>query len=401
LCYCVLSWTCVPAQQLRKIYLNPKNTAVQKQSNFIDSIQFIPLEPVNGVNVEAGNVKFTGKYYLVTDYRSGVLYIYAKTGAFIKRIDFNELGDLAPMYRSGSNQLVFFGDNHNYTLTSKDRVKILLDWSNERNLKYFRKYVIDLGDTSFAIKRSRPDKYDLTGAEPLDAEHYLQTKISTSHLYPDSVGYEVNIYKNGKLDRSYFPYDRISEPRFLFMDEQIVTSASDTPSVSYLARPYCDTIYKLVKDSLYPSCQLVLPLENSLPSSFFTTAFRARTEKENFRRNNGWLFYQAHSFYETRKFIYVGIGFFSRFEAFVYDKQTNTTYNVTKIKADPSQYNLALLSSNFWRSGNRFYKLLKAETLVSFFKQNPEIPVPKELATFLQNNPDKNTPVVVTYTLKN
>jgi hypothetical protein len=39
-----------------------------------------------------------------------------------------------------------------------------LDWSNERNLKYFKKYVIDLNDTAFAIKKAKPDKYNLIGA---------------------------------------------------------------------------------------------------------------------------------------------------------------------------------------------------------------------------------------------
>jgi hypothetical protein len=44
---------------------------------------------------------------------------------------------------------------------------------------------------------------------------------------------------------------------------------------------------------------------------------------------------------------------------------------------------------------------LKADALISFFKQNPDVAVPAELALFLQNNPDKNTPVVVEYSLKN
>jgi hypothetical protein len=402
LSYGLLFCMSTEAQEVRKIYVNPQNPAIQKQSSFVDSIRFIPFESIKGVSIESSNVKPTENYYIVTDYRSRTLYLYSKSGAFVKAVNYSSLGaNLYPLYRPNTNQLVFFGDNSNYTLTSKDRIKILLDWNNKRNLKYFRKYVLDLNDTSFAIRKSSPDNYDLTGASLFDTDHYIQTKISTSELYPDSIGYEVAIYAKGKLINHYFPYNRVNEPRFLFGEQNVSASFSDTPYVAYLARPYCDTIYRLVKDSLSPAYQLVLPLDKSLPASFFSKPFKTKAEKENFQRNNGWVFHQVHNFYETPRLLYFAISFFMRFETFIYDKQTNTAYNVTKIKADPKQYNLPLLASFGFKSGKKYYTLLKADALISFFKQNPDVPVPGELALFLQGNPEKNTPVVVEYSLKN
>ena len=85
----------------------------------------------------------------------------------------------------------------------------------------------------------------------------------------------------------------------------------------------------------------------------------------------------------------------------MYDKQTHTAYNASKIKGDAKQYNLSLLGGyNVVRSGHTFYKLLKADILISFFKQNPDIAVPKELSALLQGNTDKNMPVLVQFTLK-
>jgi hypothetical protein len=78
-------------------------------------------------------------------------------------------------------------------------------------------------------------------------DQYMQTKITTSPLYKDSTGYEVNIYENEKPVKSYFPYNRVNEPKFLFSEENVSTSSSDTPYISYLTRPYCDTVYKLAK----------------------------------------------------------------------------------------------------------------------------------------------------------
>jgi hypothetical protein len=399
-CFCV---NAVRAQQVEKIYLNPKNSIVQKQSNFVDSIKFTPFESVAGVNFnEYVSVRLTEKYFLVTDYSAGFFYIYTKKGAFVRKINFKSLtNNLYPRYNEKTNEIVFFGNNSNYTLTSKDRVKIQLDWSNERNLKYFKKYVIDLSDTSFAIKKAKPDKYNLIGASALYGDQYVQTKITTSALYKDSIGYEMSIYENEKLVKSYFPYNRVNEPKFLFSEEDVSTSPSDTPYISYVTRPYCDTVYKLANGNLSPVHQLVMPLENSLPATFFTNASITKTERENFRRNNGWAFHQVRDFYETSRLIYITLTFFSHYEVFVYDKQTRTAYNASKIKGDPIQYNLSLLTSNnVMRSGHKFYKLLKADVLISFFKQNPGTTVPKELSAFLQGNPDKNMPVVVEFTLK-
>lgn len=391
------------AQPIEKIYLNPKNPTIQKQSSYIDSIQFLSLASVEGIVFnEYANVRLTEKYFLITDNAAGYLYIYTKTGVFLKQINYkSEVKNLYPSYNSKTNEIVFFGNNSNYTLTSKDRVKIQLDWSNEHNLKYFKKYVISLRDTSFAIKKAKPTKYDLIGAYPFYADKYVQTKINTSPLYKDSIGYELSVYDKEQLVKNYFPYNRVYEPKFLFSEESIGIAPTENPDLSYLLRPYCDTIYQSVKGVITPVYQLVMPLENSLSPNFFIERPESKADRENFKRNNGWLFHQIRDFYETPKLIYLTISFFSHYEVFVYDKQTHTAYNANKIKGDAKQYNLSLLTPyNMVRSGQRFYKLLKADMIGTFLKQHPEVEVPKELAADANKLSDKNGLLVVAFKLK-
>jgi len=311
------------------------------------------------------------------------------------------ISNIPPSYNARTNEIVFFGNNSNYTLTSKDKVKIQLDWSNPRNLKYFRKYVINLSDTAFLIKEAKPTNYDLIFAYPFYGNQYIQTKITTSPLYKDSTGYELSVYEREKLIGQFFPYNRVNEPKFLFSDESLSVVGSDKTNTYYLMRPYCDTIYQSINGGINPVYQLVMPLENSLPANFFTEKAPSKAEKENFKRNNGWLFHQVVDFYETPKLIYLTIRFFSHYEVMVYDKQTRTAYNATKIKADPSQYNLTLLSQyNMVRSGERFYKLFKADLIAGFVKQHPEISIPDALAATLQGNTDKNKLLIVSFKLK-
>jgi hypothetical protein len=390
--------------QLQKIYLHPKAAGSEKQSKFVDSIRFIPLEVKEGVELATyNNIEVTANYFIIRDYSNRIILIYAKNGRFIKKISYKKLGNgFYPVYDERNDQLVFFGSNKNYALTPKDRIKIKLDWSNPRNKKYYKKYTIDLNDTSFAIKKALPQQSDILRAYNLYDDLFAVGEISTSELYKDSLDYEYKIYKGNQLVKGYFPYNRTNETRYLFKEDNVSLSKTDTPYINFISRPYCDTVYKMVKDSIVPAYQIVLPLENSLPASFFTSPFKNKTERENFERNNGWMLDQVYSFYETPRFIYFLVGFLNNFETYIYQKQTGTTFKVKNIKPDSSQYNLKLLDDwRISRKKDRFYTTQKAGDIVPFFEKNKNVPVPAALDSFIKSNPPATSPVIIEFKLKN
>lgn len=404
LIFCCLLSSITAQSQLQKIYLHPKAAGSAKQSLFVDSIRFVPLEIVDGIELSSYSyVQVSKKYFLLTDYSSRTLLLYTKNGSFVKKISFKKLGeDFYPDYRDDKDEIVFMGSNKNYSLTQKDQLKIRLDWNNPRNKKYFKKYRIDLADSLLEIKKDVPSEKDILNAEQFYDDLYSRGSIITSQLYKDSLDYEFKIYKGDKLVKAYFPYNHINEPRFLYTEERTTANEADTPYIHYITRPFCDTIYKAIKDSLFPAYQLVLPLENSLPSTFFTKPFKNKTERQNYQRNNGWMFQQVWNFYDTPKFIYFGVGYFSNYDTYIYDKKNNTTYKSKSIRPDSTQYNLQLLSSSgMMRKEDRFYKTQKASDLTSFFEQHKDVAVPKELEHFLKSNPPAATPVIVEFKLKN
>ena len=403
LLYCLLISTTVQSQ-LQKLYLNPKTPAREKQSKFIDSLRFIPLKVKEGVSAGASyNTYATDKYFLLVDYLNKVLRFYSKTGDFVKEIKYSRLGgNFYPNYREASNQIMFLGDNKNYTLTEKDRIKIKLDWDNPRNRKYFKKYTIDLNDPSLTIKKDIPDEKDILQVYHYYGDYYLQLRVAVSPLNKDSLNHELKLYKNNQLVKSFFPYNPVREPRFLYTEETVASIETDTPHIHFITRPYCDTVYKMIKDSLFPAYQLVLPLENSLPSSFFTKPFKNKTERDNFNQNNGWIFHQVYDFHETPQFIFFLVAYLSNYDAYIYEKSTNVTYKTKNIKPDSSQYNLQLLGDfGVTRKGDRSYKPQKAADFISFFEENKNVPVPKELESFLKSKPPGTTPVIVEFKFKN
>ncbi|OQP59440.1 hypothetical protein A3860_37935 [Niastella vici] len=401
---CLLCISPVAQSQLQKIYLHPKAAGSDKQSNFVDSIRFIPLEVKAGIELSTYNyVEITKNYFYIPDYYRKAVHLYSKNGRFFKTINFKQLGDaFYPVYDEYTNRIVFVENNKNYSLTPKDRIKIMLDWDKPRNKKYFKKYAIDLNDTTFTIRKDVPQQNDILHASFFYSDIYYQGEIITSGLFKDSLDYEFKTYQNNRFIKGFFPYNHVNEPRFLYTRENISVNNTDTPAVNFIARPYCDTIYKTTGDSLYAAYQLVLPLENSLPASFFTRPFKNKTERENFNRNNGWMLHQVYTFYETPRFVYFLVGYLSNYETYIYQKQTNTTCKVKNIKPDSSQYNLQILVDfGITRKGNRFYKLQKAEDLLTFFEKNKNVPVPKELESFLKSNPPAATPVIIEFKFKN
>lgn len=177
---------------------------------------------------------------------------------------------------------------------------------------------------------------------------------------------------------------------------------TDTAYSHIITRPFCDTIYKLIKDSLFAAYKLLLPLENTLPASFYTKPFKNKTERENFYRNNGWMMRQVYSFYESPRFIFFTIGYLSNFDSYIYEKQTDVTYKTKNIKPDSSHYNLHLLPTfGLMREGDKFYKPQKAADLLAFFDQYKNVPIPKELEEFIKSKPSATSPVIVEFKLKN
>lgn len=401
---CILFISPYAHSQIQKIYLSPKAAGSDKQSNFVDSLRFIPLEVKEGIELKQYTyVEVTPNYLLIRDWVDKAILLYTKDGRFVKRISFKKLGQMFyPAYDERTNQIVFFGNNSNYTLTSRDRIKIKLDWNNPHNKKYYKKYVIDLNDSSYVIKKATPQQNDILHARHFYDDIYGMTDITTSELYKDSLDYEFKIYKDNQLINTYFPYNRINEPKYLYADENMGWTETDTSYIYFITRPFCDTIYKMVRDTLTPAYQLVLPLENSLPASFFTKPFKNKTERDNYKRNNGWMLHQVHGFYETPRFVYFYVSFFTNYEIYIYQKQNKVTYNLKKIKTDSTQYNLQLLGDyGVSRDHDRFYKTIKAGDLVSFFEKHKDVAVPKELESYMKKNPPAASPVIIEFKLKN
>ncbi|GAA4328805.1 hypothetical protein [Flaviaesturariibacter amylovorans] len=388
--------------QLQKIYLHPKAPGTERQSAIIDSLSFLPL--AHKVSLSKGGNQYlmlATDHFLITDYPEKAIHVFTKEGAFVGTIDYGKADGLSPAYEAAGNRVVFYGDNKQFSLTRKDRIQIARDWARPGNRKYFRKYCVSLSDPQLALRPETPTGQDLLQTRPLYDGLSWSGQITTSSLYDDSIAYELKLYSGDQFLKGYFPYNPEDEPWYRYTQENLALTALGGKGHYLLTRPYCDTVYRMQGDSIVPAYQLVLPLENSLPASFFSKSFRNRTERENFMRNNGWMLRQPYIYEETPRQLYFAVRYLANFDTYVYNKQTGTTWKAKNIRADSSHYNVSVFGGQgLPRSGRRFYKLLRAGELVQFFEKHKSVPVPAPLERFLAGRPDAEAPVIVSFTFK-
>lgn len=400
-----LYFFCMNARsQPTKIYLNPKAAGGANQSMFIDSLKFYPLENYKEVALgRYSSTYITDRYFLLNNYVESFLFVYTKDGKFVKKVSYANIAKWsAPSYDKLKQQLIFFLPNKNYALTEKDVIQIQKDFINKRNKKYYKKYIIDLNDSSFAVKKAAPTAFDILEAYNLKDDLYCTYKINVNPAYKDTLDYEVKLYKDTKFINGYFPYNKQSETRYLYARyAAAITMESGRPDTFYISRPYVDTVYALANGIITPRYQFILPMENSIPKSFFEKPFKNKTERENFERNNGWLLRQVYNVIESDRFIVTTIGFLSNYGRYFYDKKTTAAYNIEKIKPDSVQYNLPLINENFGnRQGNKYYAILSPEQLKKVYEQKDKsAPFPKELEACFADakNP---SPLIVEYIIK-
>ncbi len=394
--------------QPQKLYINPKVAAGANQSKFIDSIRFVPLE-TNGHPIKSWNsVVVTKNYFVIPEQITNEvkLSIFKKDGKFVKQISLKKYGERTwPFYDEKEEVLKIKARNKNYDLTNKDMLDIKENYAKPSNQKYFKSYFINLNDSAFKVQPAPVTAYDILDAGRYYDDYYYLSSISSDKMYKDSLGYELKILLNNKTVKSFFPYNRQNDTRYRFGEENIILSESDTPFIKYATRPFDYTIYMLDKDSLRPVYDLVVPLENSLPKSFFATDFKTKTEKDNYVQGHNGLIKQVYGFKETSKFIYFQLGYlYYKYEGYLYDKAERKFYRTDKIKGDSTQYNLQLIG-NYGLGGEsngKCYITKKASELLEFYRanKNKNIVYPETLQAFFNTATDKSNPVIIEFTFK-
>jgi len=403
LIYCLLFVMPSAFSQVQKIYLSPKTARGGKQSLLVDSIRIIPLEKRPGISLDDEYIYpiITDDYFIIKPYNNNTIYFFDRQGKFVKQISNKQFKDASIDYDDLRHKITMKSANKNYQLTQRDWLEVSIDFANPKNRKYYKKYELDFDSADAKLNRVEIGPYEVLQANKYFEDYYISGSVQVSDLFKDTLDHELKVYRNNEIVKAYFPFHKREEPRFKYGRSSTGIFSTGTDSIKLIGRSFNDTVYQLRPDTILPIYKLVLPQENALPPSFFTTAFKTKTDRENFEANNGWLLKQLYDFSENKRFIIMGMGFFRNYGRFAYDKQTKYLYDLNKVKTDSSQYDLPILSGNEGQDykGKR-YTSVKLDNMKAAYKKDNNIAWPADVKAIAADKEKYMNIAIVEYMYK-
>jgi hypothetical protein len=402
---CTGFFTIPPCIAQEKIYFEPKSASGGRQSDFINFNGVVIFETTSESKFDRySRIIPTKNFFVVCDYSAKKIFVFDREGRFIKKfgnkLDFGRL-----TYNEKKDGLEMVSSNKMYRLTNKDNTQILEDYRNPKNLKYFRKYFIDLTDTlHFTVHKQKIEQADILNPVPYTDGMYFVNQVTVDNNFAKKEDYELKIYRGDSLLKQYFKYDKKKDSRYIFDRASVSITPSLKQDQKWITHPYDYTIYALQKDSLYKVYDFVLPLDRAAPADFFTKEFQNRTEKDNYLRQNRKLVKQFYVYNLSARYLnFTMQTMMYETQQFIYDTKTRIFYNYDKISPDSSTYYLPLSKNLAFNDGSTIYARISAEDALKIFEDHKKdtVQYPPLLEAYLKTATAGSNPVLINFNYRN
>jgi len=388
-----------------KIYFEPNTASGGKQSDFITCNGIVVFETTPESKFDKfSRIIPTKRFFVVCDYSAKKILVFDKTGRFIKKfgnkLDFGRLS-----YNEENDRLEMVVQNKMFRLTNKDVAEILEDYQNPKNLKYYRKYFIDIADTlHFAVHKQKIEHVDILNPEPyIDGMHFVN-QVTVDNNFSKKEDYELKIYRGDSLLKQYFIYDKKKDSRYIFDRPKVSITPAAKADTRWVTHPYDYTIYALQKDSLYKVYDLVLPIDRAIPADFFAREFQNRTEKDNYFRQNRKLVKQFYVYNLSGRYVNFSMqSMMFDFQQFIYDTKSKTFYNYDKIRPDSLTYYLPVCKNVAFNDGQNIYARIYAEDALRIFEDHKKdnIKYPPLLEDYFKTATTSSNPILINFNYSN
>jgi hypothetical protein len=268
--------------------------------------------------------------------------------------------------------------------------------------------------------------YDLEGNRLTDSvpEYYLtlpgteSTRLSPTMTastfsladehYPDSTAYQLNVYKNQQLYKSWFPYNT---KKSIAMCGTYVNFGrgnvlkSQTDGNWYYNRPVDYSIYRLTPDTLIPVWKFIFPQQNTIPESVYNDTVSSQSELEKqLGANPSWIvdLEKIHLFNNLIVFKTYHVNYFSSRD-FIYSFKSGSLIGMDRITPDSKTSYLPFLplypfdDSFLAQEGDYLYSKVSSLALFAAkektIDKNPSYP--PVLENYFKTETRKSNPVIV------
>jgi hypothetical protein len=388
-----------------KIYFEPKSALGGKQSDFIVCKAVVVFETTPQSKFDRySRIIPTKNFFVVCDYSAKKIFVFDKSGRFIKKfgnkLDFGRL-----TYNAEKDGLEMVSQNKMYRLTNKDNAQILENYQDPKNLKYYRKYFIDLTDTlNFTVHKQKIVHSDILNPVPYINGMHFVNQVTVDKNFAKNEDYELKIYRGDSLLKQYFKYNKKNDSRYIFDAASVAITASAKDDERWVTHPYDYTIYALQKDSLFKVYDFVLPLDRAIPADFFAKEFQNKTERDNYVRQNRRLVKQFYVNNLSARYInFTMQSMLYEQQQFIYDTRTKIFYSNDRLISDSLTFYLPLRRNFSFSDGADQYARIAAEDALKIYEEhkNENFQYPPLLQAYFKTATAESNPVLINFNYRN
>jgi hypothetical protein len=362
----------------KKIRLDLDKAVGGSVSEFIKEVNYIPLETPASIRIDAIiQLQTAGNFY--------VLLISNSTSKNI--LIFNKKGIM-------HSSIAVISSIQKFSLT-----KNLIEVVNGQNIE-----VYDLsGKLLRTIPKNKP--YNQFGITKIALDSIYQVFFNTTIKSPkDSLLYQLHIYRNDWLVRTFLPYPKLYQVDHIFEQAGIYNfsyNLNDADKGVFYTKSFDYKVYRVTPNSLQEAYQFIFPLKYSLPQDFSTSPEYAGKKNQFLKKG---IVFGLYGFCKKDNFYYFATGS----NPYIFNENNYKLVNTDNIVSDSLSWYLPVSKSEVTKrgtdfgylhfDGSCFYTSIPAQMLFSQVEDNKDkkIIYPPALKEYFNNKKNKQgNPVLV------
>lgn len=399
------------AQQPQTLRIDPAFASGVPVSQVFEEVNYIPLETTKeSLFGTINQLEVSDQYFIIFDRSTNAILVFEKNGKFHTKISGKGADIFSFEYEKEDGRIRILSTN-NKQLSEQIRMKAETDSAGA--IALMNRFIkVAYYDFDGKVLKVNAPKNLLTPATLTSVT--LPEEISFSNFaiagedMPESQAFELNLYKDGKLYQSYFPYNRKKDAARYgrYLNNPAGFSRSQNDTVFFFTRPLDYSIYELTPQTISEKYRIIFPMKNTFQQNFLTEKI-SQTDRRTFLRDNPTLITGLSNIQERKDRLFFKINNNERRRSgstsLLYNLKTGQLISMNNLSSDSSTSFLPVFDFPFSYEGfkavdkDHFYTYISSMRMFQAKEGNNDknISYPPMVEKYFQKNDKKDNPVIV------
>ncbi len=399
------------AQQPQTLRIDPAFASGLPASQVFEEINYIPLETTKeSLFGTINQLEINDQYFIIFDRSTNAILLFEKNGKFHAKISGKGAGIFSFNYEKENRRIRVFSTNNKQL---SDQIRIKAETDSAGAIALMNRFIkVAYYDLDGKVLKENASKKLLTPANLTSV--YLPAGISFSNFaiagddMQESQAFELNLYKDGKVYQSYFPYNHKKDvARYgRYLNSPAGFSRSQNDTVFYFTRPLEYSIFELTPHTIREKYRLIFLMKNTFPETFLTDKI-SQNDRRSFLRDNPSLITGLSNIHERKDRLFFKINNNERRRSgstsLLYDLKTGQLISINNLTPDSTTSFLPLFDFPFsyesFKNADEkyFYTYISSMRMFQAEEGNSDknISYPPMLAQYFQKGDKKDNPVIV------